>query len=82
MESELLSSLEKSDLIQEEWFIALRAVLKKPLSFFLENRKEFRAASADKTFPSELKEDQKFISNDYTSLFTLVKIYRIIFMSF
>ena len=39
-ENQLLRSFEQLELVQEEWFIAFRAILSKPLSWFINNRKE------------------------------------------
>ena len=67
-EAKLQNILEKSGLAQEEWFIALRIVLNKPLSYFLDNRKELLASQDLEKFSDE----DTFHSSDYSSLFKLV----------
>lgn len=73
LESKLLTCLEKCELGQTEWFIALRAVLAKTLKYFLQNRKEFFAKRDDEKFAVDLKNDEKFLS-DYSSVFAQVSV--------
>ncbi len=74
LESQVLTHLETAELTQKEWTIALRAVLSKPLCFFLENRKEFAEGSQNKLYPAEMEEGKVFASNSFKSLFSLVSI--------
>ena len=71
LESQLLWSLEQLQLGKEEWFIALRAILAKPLSFFLENRKElFVKENPDCALT------MTYHSDDYKTFYNLVSIFR------
>ena len=62
-ESLLFDCLKKSELIQEEWFIALRIILSKPLSYFVNNRKELFTAHQ----PGEV-----YKSDEFKSIYNLV----------
>ena len=77
-ESLVLQVLEESNLVQEEWFLALRAILNKPLSYFLERRKEL-TLEMDRTWATNLKESEVYSSNDYKSLFNLVRCKQLFF---
>lgn len=69
-ESSLLESLEAANVTQTEWNVALRAILSKPLSFFLENRKDF-FTNQDLKYGTNMAEGQVFDSDDYKSVFNL-----------
>ena len=65
-ENQLFWSLEQLELVQEEWFIAFRAILSKPLSWFINNRKELFV----KEDPTG-KEAKVYNSDDYKSIYNL-----------
>jgi hypothetical protein len=76
MEAKLVSTFANSGLIQEQWYLALRAVLRKGLGFFLENRK-YMFTKHDTTYGANLKEDdldQVYLSDCYKSMFNLVSL--------
>ena len=77
-EAILLCSLEKSGLVQEEWFVSFRLVLNKSLSFFLNNAKDLLANRDRKDYAAnDSKENETFFSSDYSSMFNLVRKYQI-----
>ena len=72
-EAMLLSNLEKSGLVQEEWLVSFRLVLNKTLSFFLNNAEELLANRDRRDYAAnDSKEKETFLSSDYSSMFNLV----------
>ena len=72
-EAQVLGTLEKTGMVQSEWFLALRTILTKPLSYFLQNRKEL-LSRFDSKFGVELNESEIFSSSDFYTLFSQVSI--------
>lgn len=70
-ESLLIDVLNKLDLTKTEWNAAFRAILRKPLSYFLENRKEL-FTKFDVTFGTNLEKGDIYSSDDYKALANLV----------
>ena len=70
VESKFMDVLFQHGLKKKEWFLALRAVTLKPLSFFLENMKIFASHPPD--YGLDMNSKDVYTAEDFSSLYNLV----------
>ena len=70
-ESELIDVMNELDLTKSEWNAAFRAILRQPLSYFLEHRKEI-FTKFDNKYGVELEKGETYMSDDYKAMVNLV----------
>ena len=70
-ESELIDVINELDLTKSEWNAAFRAILRQPLSYFLEHRKEI-FTKFDNKYGVELEKGETYMSDDYKAMVNLV----------
>ena len=74
-ESPLIQAL--GCITEQEWNAAFRAVLRKPLSYFLEHRKEIFNVF-DKKYGTELPEGEIYLSEDYKVGIESIKVFYLV----
>ena len=74
-ESPLIQAL--GCITEQEWNAAFRAVLRKPLSYFLEHRKEI-FNTFDKKYGTELPEGEIYLSEDYKVGIESIKVFYLV----
>ena len=70
VESKFMDVLFQHGLKKKEWFLALRAVTLKPLSFFLQNVDKFKSPNPDYGLDKESKD--LYTTEDFSCLYNLV----------
>ena len=70
VESKCMDVIFQLGLKKKEWFLALRAVTLKPLSFFLENMEKFESHNPD--YGLDMTNQDLYTSEDFSSLYNLV----------
>ena len=75
-ESELIDVMNELDLTKSEWNAAFRAILRQPLSYFLEHRKEI-FTKFDNKYGVELEKGETYMSDDYKAMVNLVSRLRL-----
>eukprot|EP00092_Neocalanus_flemingeri_P100883 GFUD01128895.1.p1 GENE.GFUD01128895.1~~GFUD01128895.1.p1 ORF type:complete len:670 (+),score=162.71 GFUD01128895.1:141-2150(+) len=70
VESKFMDVLFQHGVKRKEWFLALRAVTLKPLSFFLENVKKYESHNTD--YGVDMKSQDLYTSEDFSCLYNLV----------
>ena len=73
-ESQLIDVLDQINLTKSEWNSAFRAILRKPLDYFLQNRKEI-FTNFNMKYGFELDEGEIYQSDDYKALNNLVIVF-------
>ena len=78
-EATILSAIiAKCGLMKREWFLALRSITQRPLSYFVEHKSDFDLNKIDRTYGfSRASKDVIYESEDYKSLFHLVACKRL-----
>ena len=74
-ESSLIQAL--GCIAEQEWNAAFRAVLRRPLSYFLDHRKEVFNVY-DKKYGSELPEGDIYLSEDYKVGIESIKVFYLV----
>ena len=72
-ESQLIDILSNLKVTKSEWHSSFRAILRKPLSFFLKHKNDI-FSKFDEKYGVELNDDQFYESDDYKSIHNLVNI--------